>query len=433
MATIIILSGKPYLLSMHNLDLTKIMSLKSSLHIVLMLVCVQSFAQLGIGTAMPNPSAQLDVVTADKGVLIPRVSLTSITDATTISSGNVESLLVYNTNTTVSLLPGYYYWANSRWNKIVTESEITALPKNVTSTNGSITGVANNAALAAMNLEVKVDNSSIEVNGVNGLQLKDAGITSAKIKENAVDGTKIQVTGEASGSMLYHNGTHWVDFPKGTAGQYLRMNAAGTAPQWTASKRIGEFVFAKSGLTVTEGYLPVTPGTVANGAVDYPLWAAKYPEFVSGDDIVFPADVAGMFLRNLGGTAAAEGVLQSDATARPNTPFTTASGTSSSDGAHTHQYSRTYRIETSGWYGRGTHSWTSVTVPFNGWSSKIRTAEGGDGSANGAIRLQGSSYNTDSKGNHTHTIPALSVTAGGDAETRPVNRAYQLYTIVDTY
>ena len=53
-----------------------------------------------------------------------------------------------------------------------------------------------------------------------------------------------------------------------------------------------------------------------NGAIDFPVWASQYPEFVSGNDIVFPADVEGMFLRNLGGTAGAEGVTQADATAR---------------------------------------------------------------------------------------------------------------------
>src|SRR5690606_5479572 len=84
----------------------------------------------------------------------------------------------------------------------------------VTSTNGSITGVANDAALAAMDLEVKVDGATIEVDAANGVQVMDLGITTAKIADNAVDGTKIQVTGEAEGSMLYNNGTDWVDFPK---------------------------------------------------------------------------------------------------------------------------------------------------------------------------------------------------------------------------
>src|SRR5690606_36276781 len=138
-------------------------------------------------------------------------------------------------------------------------------------------------------------------------------------------------------SMLYNSGTDWVDFPKGTAGQYLRMNATGTAPEWATaevSRRIGEFVYAKSGKTVADGYLAIRPGTIANGAVAYPLWAAQYPEFISGNDIVFPANVAGMFLRNPGGNAAAEGTFQTNATARPNSSFTT-----NATGNHNHYIS----------------------------------------------------------------------------------------------
>ena len=63
--------------------------------------------------AIPNTSALLDIVSKDKGLLIPRVQLTSTTDATTITNGNVNSLLVYNTATITDVVPGYYYWDGS--------------------------------------------------------------------------------------------------------------------------------------------------------------------------------------------------------------------------------------------------------------------------------------------------------------------------------
>src|SRR5690606_12062550 len=97
-------------------------------------------------------------------------------------------------------------------------------------------------------------------------------------------------------------------------------------------KRIGEFVYARSGRTLADGYLAVSPGTISNGAITYPLWAAQYPEFVSGNNIVFPSNVRGMFLRNLGGNAAAEGAFQNNATARP----TTSSFTTNTTGSHVH-------------------------------------------------------------------------------------------------
>ncbi|WP_164732256.1 beta strand repeat-containing protein, partial [Flagellimonas oceanensis] len=82
-----------------------------------------TYGQVGVGTQTPNESAQLDVVAGDKGVLIPRVQLTGKNDSTTISNGNIESLLVFNTATTSDLAPGYYYWHNNTWNRISIEGE----------------------------------------------------------------------------------------------------------------------------------------------------------------------------------------------------------------------------------------------------------------------------------------------------------------------
>jgi len=80
-------------------------------------------SQVGIGTDMPNSSSQLDVEAKDKGILIPRVSLLSLEDEVTISEGNVESLLVFNTNNTGSLSPGYYYWYDAKWRRLVIAGE----------------------------------------------------------------------------------------------------------------------------------------------------------------------------------------------------------------------------------------------------------------------------------------------------------------------
>ncbi|MWB94712.1 hypothetical protein GON26_10080, partial [Flavobacterium sp. GA093] len=82
------------------------------------------YAQVGIGTTTPNESSQLEVVATNKGILIPRVLLKSTKDTTTISSGNVESLLVFNTQTIADVIPGYYYWYIDKWNRLgATNSE----------------------------------------------------------------------------------------------------------------------------------------------------------------------------------------------------------------------------------------------------------------------------------------------------------------------
>jgi hypothetical protein len=83
--------------------------------ILLALFVASGYAQgVGIGIA-PDPSAMLDVSSTSRGLLTPRVALTGSTDATTITNGNVTSLLVYNIATVADVIPGYYYWNGSAW------------------------------------------------------------------------------------------------------------------------------------------------------------------------------------------------------------------------------------------------------------------------------------------------------------------------------
>lgn len=84
------------------------------------MVLVQtSYAQPGIyissGAGNADPSAMLDISSINKGLLIPRVALTSITDQSTIPSP-ANSLLVFATGSG-GLAKGYYYWdaANTTW------------------------------------------------------------------------------------------------------------------------------------------------------------------------------------------------------------------------------------------------------------------------------------------------------------------------------
>ena len=70
---------------------------------------------IGIGTSTPSASAQLEVFADNKGVLFPKVALTSTADKTTIDPRNVAGLLVYNTVDVSDVVPGYYYWTGSVW------------------------------------------------------------------------------------------------------------------------------------------------------------------------------------------------------------------------------------------------------------------------------------------------------------------------------
>lgn len=85
--------------------------------IAICLVSVISYSQnVGISTTSvaPDASAMLDITSSNKGLLIPRVALVSKTDLVTIPNP-ANSLLVYNTNSTMSggTGEGYYYNAGT--------------------------------------------------------------------------------------------------------------------------------------------------------------------------------------------------------------------------------------------------------------------------------------------------------------------------------
>ena len=90
-----------------------------------MLIPFTSTAQnVGINAtgAAPDNSALLDIDAApanNKGLLIPRVALNSISSNTPIGAGIATSLLVYNTALINDVFPGYYYWNGIQWVRFI--------------------------------------------------------------------------------------------------------------------------------------------------------------------------------------------------------------------------------------------------------------------------------------------------------------------------
>lgn len=69
---------------------------------------------MNVTPGQEKPSAILQVDSSTKGVSLPNVALTSTGDNTTVTSPK-EGLLVYNTNTSGDVKPGYYYRYNNAW------------------------------------------------------------------------------------------------------------------------------------------------------------------------------------------------------------------------------------------------------------------------------------------------------------------------------
>lgn len=96
---------------------------KRMLPLIISCICIinlthaQTTQGVGIGTTTIDPSAILQIVSSNKGVLFPKISLTSKTDIVTIENPSV-GLLVYNTGTGGLDIPGYVYWTGTEWEKL---------------------------------------------------------------------------------------------------------------------------------------------------------------------------------------------------------------------------------------------------------------------------------------------------------------------------
>ncbi|WP_121967470.1 hypothetical protein [Myroides sp. N17-2] len=83
-----------------------------------------TYGQTSIGTPLPNYSAELEVYSENKGVLIPRIELKSNTDKTTIMGTEYPiSLVVYHTGTK-KMLAGFYFWQDNEWNALISNNTL---------------------------------------------------------------------------------------------------------------------------------------------------------------------------------------------------------------------------------------------------------------------------------------------------------------------
>lgn len=76
---------------------------------------------VGVGTAAPHASAKLHIEDANRGLMVPRVSLVNITNGTTPVNAPLTGLLVFNTNAAVTggSGTGFYYWTGTQWSRLM--------------------------------------------------------------------------------------------------------------------------------------------------------------------------------------------------------------------------------------------------------------------------------------------------------------------------
>lgn len=116
--------------------------------------------------SLPDSSAMLDIISPNKGLLVPRVSLTSFSDITTITRPAI-SLLVYNTNPSMSGGGlGFWYWNGTVWVQTTLPSGVDAGNTpfwNGTSWVVNSSNIFNNGG--NVGITTTSPNSSLQVNG----------------------------------------------------------------------------------------------------------------------------------------------------------------------------------------------------------------------------------------------------------------------------
>lgn len=83
--------------------------------LVVFTIHIGNAQQVGINTSTPHESAILDINSTSKGVLLPKVDLSTNTDTATITGTPAPGLVVYNLGTNGLNYTGYVYWTGTQW------------------------------------------------------------------------------------------------------------------------------------------------------------------------------------------------------------------------------------------------------------------------------------------------------------------------------
>ena len=98
--------------------------------VFILVVYEMAMGQVGINTTAPNADAVLDIKSADKGILPPRVALSSTLQSSPLTA-HVAGMVVYNTATVNDIKPGLYINDGTKWGQlnVVSETEGSVLTK----------------------------------------------------------------------------------------------------------------------------------------------------------------------------------------------------------------------------------------------------------------------------------------------------------------
>ena len=109
---------------------------------------------VGVGTRTPNPNSILELFSANKGFLQPRVELVSTSNPSPLTQ-HVVGMRVYNTIARNDVTPGEYYNDGQRWNKVQTAGSKQDLEKILNATFSIEDGQTGARALSGLSFTAR--------------------------------------------------------------------------------------------------------------------------------------------------------------------------------------------------------------------------------------------------------------------------------------
>ena len=151
-------------------------------------LCASAQVKIGNNPMTINANAILELESTNKGLLMPRVALSSTT-LTTPLSAFVEGMTVYNTNTLNDVTPGIYYSDGTKW--IKQGGEGTQLLKSVIiATDGQNTFTTPGTITNLLNIKVFRNGASVEFAKVGANQIS---LTLETANANCFAGDEIKI------------------------------------------------------------------------------------------------------------------------------------------------------------------------------------------------------------------------------------------------
>jgi hypothetical protein len=210
----------------------------------------------------PKASAIVDVYSTTKGMLIPRVALTSTSSASPVTSPET-SLLIYNTATASDVTPGYYYWSG-KWVRLVANADPRINLKIVTKTANAALLKTDNMVIASGDITLTLPAITSADNGLEitvkclGTYMDQVTVTGAT-GPVTIDGyTSIVLYNYWSRTFIAFNG-NWVR--KENIGSPDNIFDVSSKSSWTTIAQVIEFLGAHM----------TGPSVVKLGGGDYPV------------------------------------------------------------------------------------------------------------------------------------------------------------------